>query len=547
MNVQEPVHEKQKYHLVRYLSEIHSSEDWSTYSETDEVFVRQLPKIELHVHLDGSFDPDYIWKNCIVVEDKQDCDVDGYVPHKNMETMAFFPELFEPPWGGKPLCLRDDVINCKNAREYHNLCTCRGQRSLSYMLNCFQYFLPLVQQQLALIEQLAYDFTKRQFEQNVIYTEVRYSPHLLAVGLNKSATDNSDGSNNKQSCTAEMVVEVVTNGLRRGIGDLAAHPDIQQTIVINQILCAITWQPDWADDVVNLALKFKDNFPCAVVGIDIAAGEEHFDFEHFPSLYQPHYDMCQRAKENDIPLTIHAGESTNTIKNSISGDNVGTMSTNVRRAIEEYGASRIGHGYRSVHDIDLLLYAMGKKIHFEICPTSSVETGGWEFEEDKKDWKQHPAILLYRENGFRNISINSDDPAVFHTSLAWQYRIALAKMKFTKHELVAINMNAVNAAFGLTEQVRTQLLQKLYSFATEHKIHFGSSIDRTFLSNPCKNVKDKAKSDLIPIHCWQWNQQSNLSDRMDLKEMSVVKASLRKAESIDSFFCDRVYTNGSKM
>ena len=46
---------------------------------------------------------------------------------------------------------------------------------------------------------------------------------------------------------------------------------------MNQILCCIAWRPDWANDVIELANKRKNDFPCAVVAVDIAAGEEHFD------------------------------------------------------------------------------------------------------------------------------------------------------------------------------------------------------------------------------------------------------------------------------
>ena len=71
-------------------------------------------------------------------------------------------------------------MHCRTSQEYHNLCTCRGYRSLNEMLNCFEVFLPLVRGNLSLIEQLSYDFCQRQWEQNVVYCEVRYSPHLLA-------------------------------------------------------------------------------------------------------------------------------------------------------------------------------------------------------------------------------------------------------------------------------------------------------------------------------------------------------------------------------
>jgi hypothetical protein len=45
--------------LVRYLSD---QPDWESYNDDKKFFVQQLPKIQLHVHLDGSFDPDFLWK-----------------------------------------------------------------------------------------------------------------------------------------------------------------------------------------------------------------------------------------------------------------------------------------------------------------------------------------------------------------------------------------------------------------------------------------------------------------------------------------------------
>ena len=75
------------------------------------------------------------------------------------------------------------------------------------MIICFEYFIPIVRGDLTLIESLAYDFVKRQSVQNVVYTEVRYSPHLLAGGGDYTGTDKVD---------AEPVLDAVTKGLRRG-------------------------------------------------------------------------------------------------------------------------------------------------------------------------------------------------------------------------------------------------------------------------------------------------------------------------------------------
>ena len=46
---------------------------------------------------------------------------------------------------------------------------------------------------------------------------------------------------------------------------------------VNQIMCCIAWRPDWADDVIRIAHDRRNDTPCAIVGVDIAAGEEHFD------------------------------------------------------------------------------------------------------------------------------------------------------------------------------------------------------------------------------------------------------------------------------
>ena len=50
------------------------------------------------------------------------------------------------------------------------------------MVKCFEYFTPIVSGDLNLIERLAYDFATRQSDQNLIYSEVTYFPHLLTEG-----------------------------------------------------------------------------------------------------------------------------------------------------------------------------------------------------------------------------------------------------------------------------------------------------------------------------------------------------------------------------
>jgi adenosine deaminase len=357
------------------------------------------------------------------------------------------PVRTNPPWDPKnELRIRDMVQRCKTSRDFHTLCTCRGYRSLHEMLNCFEVFLPIVRGNLSLIEELAFDFCQRQSEQHVVYTEVRYSPHLLAESFNADDGDESAQTNSAR-VTPHDVLEAVTKGLRRGC--TAFH------ITVNQILCGIAWRPDWALSTIEMAAQHQSDFPCATVGVDIAAGEEHFDESNFPDLYGPHFTMAQEAKKRSIPLTIHAGESTD---NALE---------NIQRAVIEYGARRIGHGYRMTESPAVMQLVREHDVHVEVCPTSSDETGGWNY-EGPRDWKKHPAVVM-REHGV-SISLSSDDPAVFHTSLAWQYRLALARMELTKRDLVEMNAEAINAAF-CTVETRMVLTELIVSYGKSNGIN----------------------------------------------------------------------------
>jgi Adenosine deaminase len=132
------------------------------------------------------------------------------------ESVYCLPVRVNPPWDRtKSLNIRNNVMNCQTSQDFYKLCTCRGYRSLNEMLNCFEVFLPLVRGNLELIEQLSYDFCQRQWEQNVVYCEVRYSPHLLAEGflpdnMGNETDDISIEHNRLASTTPDAVFAAVT-------------------------------------------------------------------------------------------------------------------------------------------------------------------------------------------------------------------------------------------------------------------------------------------------------------------------------------------------
>ena len=322
------------------------------------------------------------------------------------------------------------MSSCNDLSSFNSLCQCKGERSLNAMLKCFEIFSPLIRGNLDLIEKNAYKFVQGQKKQNVLYTEVRYSPHFLAAADASTATGIEEGG-------ARGVVEAVTAGLVRGCADCG--------VVVNQILCCINWRPEWADETVSLAADFKrPNQACPVVAVDIAAGEEHFDCSAFPQLHDPHLKAMQRAKSLGLSITLHAGENADP--------------ENVKKAVSLYGATRIGHGYRASDHPQLMKWVVDKGVHLEVCPTSSLETGGWLGPEGKLDWRQHPLVKMLEGNC--SISINSDDPTVFNTSINEEVGIAHGDMGVEVEQIQQIMIAAMEASFA-SEEVKRKVQEKL--------------------------------------------------------------------------------------
>ena len=95
-------------------------------------------------------------------------------------------------------------------------------------------------------------------------------------------------------------------------------------------------------DAVKLAEEFKSR---GIVGVDIAGDE-------LMPLDPRHIEGFKKAKDLGLNITVHAGES--------------GPAANVKTAIEELGATRIGHGYHVIDDESIYQLAREKGIHFEV-------------------------------------------------------------------------------------------------------------------------------------------------------------------------------------
>ncbi|KAM5245882.1 adenosine deaminase [Ctenodactylus gundi] len=208
------------------------------------------PKVELHVHLDGSIKP---------------------------ETILYFGRK-------RKIHLPADTVE-----ELQNIIGMEKPHSLPYFLTKFEYYMPAIAGCREAIKRIAYEFVEMKAAEGVVYVEVRYSPHLLA----NSNVEPIPWNQAEGDLTPDEVVDLVNQGLQQGEQDFG--------IKARSILCCMRHQPSWSSEVVELCKKYQQQ---TVVAIDLAGDETIKGSSFFPG----HVEAYKEAVRSGIHRTVHAGE-----------------------------------------------------------------------------------------------------------------------------------------------------------------------------------------------------------------------------------------------
>ncbi|HEX8817387.1 MAG TPA: adenosine deaminase [Terriglobales bacterium] len=187
-----------------------------------------------------------------------------------------------------------------------------------------------------------------------------------------------------------------------------------------------------AQAVAELAIKYKN---AGVIGFGIGGDEQKGP----PELFR---DVYAYARSNGLRLTAHAGE--------VAGPDAVWGALNL-------GAERIGHGLTAVQDPELIEELSIRQIPVEICLSSNLRTGCCKAIAD------HP-VRRYFDEGVM-ITLNTDDPAMFGTSLTREYQLAQDAFGFTDEHLRELARNSFEASFLPTEK-KLELLHLLDAQAT---------------------------------------------------------------------------------
>jgi aminodeoxyfutalosine deaminase len=186
-----------------------------------------------------------------------------------------------------------------------------------------------------------------------------------------------------------------------------------------------------AERVLDLAIQFRDR---NVVAFGIGGDE----LQGPPELFK---DVYARAADHGLHLTAHAGEGAG--PDSIWG------ALNLK-------AERIGHGLTAGQDPELMEELAQRQVPLEICVTSNLRTGCC------SELARHP-VRRYFDQGLM-LTLNSDDPAMFRTSLVEEYQLVQETFVFSDEHIRELARNSFEASF-LAPEKKVELLNLFDSAA----------------------------------------------------------------------------------
>ncbi|HEX9999900.1 MAG TPA: adenosine deaminase [Actinoplanes sp.] len=141
------------------------------------------------------------------------------------------------------------------------------------------------------------------------------------------------------------------------------------------------------------------------------------------SQFKPYFEQARAAGLHSVP---HAGETTGP--------------ETIWDAVRDLGAERIGHGISAANDPALLAHLAEHRIALEVSPTSNLRTRA------VASLDEHPLATLVGAGV--PVSINSDDPPMFGTTLVQEYAVAAQLLGLDAHGVGGLARAAVEQSFG---------------------------------------------------------------------------------------------------
>ena len=255
----------------------------------------------------------------------------------------------------------------------------------------------------AAIERAAAELVEDMHKDGIIHGEVRFAPHL----------------HQRNGHSIDEIIDAAHRGLQR----TASTSGMSAALIV----CALRDRdPQEGVELVEAAGRL----PGCVAAVDLAGPEAGHPAAPFE-------EMLGRAQAAGLGITIHAGEADGP--------------ASIREAVE-MGATRIGHGVRSSHDLRLLSELARNSITLECCPTSNVITHA------VPGMTEHPIDLLHQEGVPTTVS--TDARTCLDITLDSELELLTTVHGWDRDRHVEAQRAAVRAAF-VPGQRRTELLDAI--------------------------------------------------------------------------------------
>jgi adenosine deaminase len=325
--------------------------------EVDEARIRAMPKVELHVHLEGSIRPETLLT--LARRNGKTLPYDTVAGLREWYRFTDFPHFVE---------IYIAITNCLKTPDD--------------------------------IELIAREFLQGQADQNIVHSEVTYTV-LTVRDLTCIDFETQLDALNRARRWAECELGVT----------MALIVDIAREVSAERGRITADW-----------VAAARDR------GVD-ALGLGGYEVGHPPFKHAHAFDAARGRGVISIP---HAGETEGPA--SIWG------------ALRRLGALRIGHGVRCLEDPALVEYLRTHQVPLEVCPSSNVCLGV------ASSLKAHPLPKLIAAG--LNVTINSDDPPLFNTTLTDEYLRCAHAFGFDFAMFQHLTLNAVRASLMMAERKR---------------------------------------------------------------------------------------------
>ena len=318
-------------------------------------FIRAMPKVELHVHLEGAVQPATLLtlarRNGIALP------ADSVEGIRAWFTFVDFPHFIEIYFAISGCLLSPDDI-----------------------------------------ELITREFLAGQAAQHIRHSEVTYTPYTHFNHKGLAFADQLAAINRARAWAARELGVTMSLTL-----------DISRNVTPEEGLLTADWAIAHMNDGVS------------------ALGLGGPEVGHPPEKFT---EAFARARAAGLPAVPHAGETEGPA--SIWG------------ALRTLDAVRIGHGVRCLEDPALVAELRDRQIPLEVCPTSNVCLGV------VPSFEAHPLPRLIAEGLY--VTLNSDDPPMFNTTLTDEYLQAAEAFDFGPAEIEGLVFNALRASLLPTDR-----------------------------------------------------------------------------------------------